>query len=166
MQYQTRQDTWAQYGRVSLSVQDGEGIRMAQGRFLRDMLDILLRCFGLLLLAVVGAAAIWEVFGVVGVIAWWFVLGVAALVLHYPPDGGDDGPRIRPDSRILPGAQPRLRLPLEAAPIYFLINRCLRITNTDGGFGGSGRMRMGGGCASEPAEAVNSSSSFVSFPKT
>jgi hypothetical protein len=86
MECETRQDIWAQYGQVSRSrAHDCEGIRMAQGRFLGDMLDILLRCFGLLLLAVLGAGAIWEVFGVVGVIAWWFVLGVAALVLHYPP---------------------------------------------------------------------------------
>jgi hypothetical protein len=46
MECETRQDIWAQYGQVSRSrAQDCEGIRMAQGRFLGDMLDILLRCF-------------------------------------------------------------------------------------------------------------------------
>lgn len=50
--------------------------RESGGRFLGDMLYILLRYFGLLLLAVVGAAAVWNEFGVAGVIAWWFVLGV------------------------------------------------------------------------------------------
>jgi hypothetical protein len=51
------------------------------------MLDTLLRHFGLLLLAAVGAVALWDEFGVAGVIAWWVVLGVAALMFDYPSMG-------------------------------------------------------------------------------
>lgn len=51
------------------------------------MLDTALRYFGLLLLAIVGAAAVWNGFGVVGVIASWSVVGLAALMFHYPGMG-------------------------------------------------------------------------------
>jgi hypothetical protein len=51
------------------------------------MVDTLLRHFGLLLLAAVGAVALWDEFGVAGVIAWWVVLGVAALMFDYPGMG-------------------------------------------------------------------------------
>lgn len=87
MQRETRQDGWVRYGQISRSVQDCEGIDMLEARFLGDMLDIILRCFGLLLLAALGAVVIWEIFGVVGIIVWWLVLGIAAVMIHYPSMG-------------------------------------------------------------------------------
>lgn len=37
MEYETRQDTWAQFGAVSRRAEDSEGVRLAQGRFLDEL---------------------------------------------------------------------------------------------------------------------------------
>jgi hypothetical protein len=37
MEYETKQDTWAQFGAVSRSAEDNEGVRLAQGRFLDEL---------------------------------------------------------------------------------------------------------------------------------
>lgn len=68
MQRETGHGGWARYGQVSRSAQDCEGVRMGEAPFFEDMLDIILHCFGLLLLVGLGAAVVWEVFGVVGII--------------------------------------------------------------------------------------------------
>lgn len=60
MEYETRQDTWAQFGEVSRSAQECEGIRMAQGRFLDELPGAVFAAIALIWIVASFAALDWR----------------------------------------------------------------------------------------------------------